>query len=169
MKAICERPDVEWSHKNSTYPPVTLVESLAIHSDALPSGFQQDGEHGLPVVGHWTEEEIRAKQRTDPDLRVVIEHKESGDMPSPSLRQELQDLLLWLGEWRCLELRTGVLYRTRQVHGRVEQQLVLPTELRATAVRGLHDNLGHLGIEWTLDLQFFSSVYFVVHSFQKNK
>lgn len=152
VKAICEKHDVEWSHKNSTCPSVTLVESLAVHSDALPSGFQQEDNHGLPIIGHWTEEEMGAKQRADPDLRVVIEHKESGDMPSPALRHELPDLVLWLREWKRLELKGGVLYRARQEHGRVTHQLVLPTEFRATALKGLHDDLGHLGIERTLDL-----------------
>lgn len=52
VKAICERHDVKWSHEDSTCPPVTLVESLAVHSDALPSGFQQEDDHGLPVIGH---------------------------------------------------------------------------------------------------------------------
>lgn len=137
VRAICERHDVEWSHKNSTCPDpsITLVESLAIYSEALPSGFQQEDDHGLPVIGHWTEEEIGAKQRDDPDLRVVIEHKETGDMPSPSLRQELPDLVLWLREWKRLELRDGVLYRARQEHGQVTHQLVLPTGLRATALK----------------------------------
>lgn len=137
VRAICERHDVEWSHKNSPCPDpsITLVESLAIYSEALPSGFQQEDDHGLPVIGHWTEEEIGAKQRDDPDLRVVIEHKETGDMPSPSLRQELPDLVLWLREWKCLELRDGVLYRARQEHSQVTHQLVLPTGLRATALK----------------------------------
>lgn len=31
-------------------------------------------------------------------------------------------------------------------------QLVLPVELRATVLRSLHDDLGHLGIDRTLDL-----------------
>lgn len=75
---------------------VTLVESLTVHSDALPSGFQQEEDHGLPLIGHWTEEEMRAKKQADPDLRVVIEHKDSVDMPSPILRQEFPDLVLWL-------------------------------------------------------------------------
>lgn len=44
-----------------------------------------------------------------------------------------------------------MLYRTRQEHGRATHQLVLPTELRATALKGLHNDLGHLGIELTLD------------------
>ncbi|KAI3371497.1 hypothetical protein L3Q82_024075 [Scortum barcoo] len=85
-----------------------LSKSLAIHSDALPSGFQHEDDHGFPVIGHWTEGEIRAKQRADPDLRVVIEHKESGDMPTPSLRQELPDLVLWLRERKRLELKDGI-------------------------------------------------------------
>lgn len=154
VKAICERHDVDWSHEDSTchMPSVALVESLAIHSDALPSGFQQEDDHGLPVIGQWTEEEMREKQMADPDLRVVIEHKESGDTPSPSLRQELPNLALWLREWKRLELRNGVLYRTRQDRGQVTHQLVLPSELRDTALKSLHDDLGHLGTERTLDL-----------------
>lgn len=67
-------------------------------------------------------------------------------MPSPSLTHEFQDLVLWLREWKCLELRNGVLYRAPQEHGRVAHQLVLPTELRATALRGLHNDFGHLRI-----------------------
>lgn len=154
IKALCERHVVQRSHQNSagSYPSVALVESLAVHSDALPSSFQQEDCHGLPVVPHLTEEELRNKQRTDSDLKAVIEHLESGDKPSPTLRQELPDLGLWLREWKRLELQDGVLYKTRQEHGQITHQLVLPTDLRATALKGLHDDIGHLGIEQTLDL-----------------
>ena len=31
-------------------------------------------------------------------------------------------------------------------------QLVLPEALRKQALQGCHDDLGHLGIEWTIDL-----------------
>lgn len=130
----------------------SLVESLTINSSVLPSGFQQEDNHGLPVISHLTEEELRIKQRADSTLRAVIEHLESGDMPSPSLRQELPSLGLWLREWRRLESRNGVLYRLRQEHGEKTHQLVLPIELRATVLKSLHDDLGHLGIERTLDL-----------------
>lgn len=104
------------------------------------------------MVCHLTEEELRDKQRADSDLRAVIQHLESGDKPSPSLRQELPDLALWLQEWKQLELRDGVLYRTQQENGQVMHQLALPVELRATVLRSLHDDLGYLGIERTLDL-----------------
>lgn len=154
IKAICERHDVQWSHECATHlnPSVTLVESLAIHSDALPRGFQQEDDHGLPVIGKWTEDEMREAQRDDPELRIIIEHKESGDMPSPSLRRELPDLALWLRGWNRLQMKNGVLYRTRQEHGQVTHKLVLPSQLRATVLRSLHDDLGHLGIERTDDL-----------------
>ena len=31
-------------------------------------------------------------------------------------------------------------------------QLVLPESFRKQALQGCHDDLGHLGIEWTIDL-----------------
>lgn len=96
--------------------------------------------------------ELTDKQRADSDLKAVIEHLKSEDKPSPSLRQELPDLALRLQEWKRLELRNGVVYRPGQDNGRVMHQLVLPVELRATVLRSLHDDLGHLGIDQTLDL-----------------
>lgn len=45
-----------------------------------------------------------------------------------------------------------MLYRAQQEHDQVTLQLALPTGLTATALRSLHDDLGHLGIERNLDL-----------------
>lgn len=151
VKAICEKHDVHWFHQSpsNSDPSFTLVESLSIHADVLPDEFQQEDTNGLPVVAHLTVEELRDKQRADSDLRAVIEHLELGE-PSSTVRQELPDLALWLREWRRLELMDGVLYRTRQENGQVIHQLALP--VRATALRSLHDDIGHLGIERTLDL-----------------
>ncbi|XP_058492814.1 uncharacterized protein LOC131464383 [Solea solea] len=55
-------------------------------------------------------------------------------------------------EWNRLELHNQVLYRRRQDGGRVTHQLVLPEELRAVVLQSLHNDMGHLGIERTLDL-----------------
>uniref|UniRef100_A0A3Q2ZCS5 Gypsy retrotransposon integrase-like protein 1 n=1 Tax=Hippocampus comes TaxID=109280 RepID=A0A3Q2ZCS5_HIPCM len=96
--------------------------------------------------------DLAGKQRDDTVLRTVIEHLESGSQPSPTLRQELPILALWLREWGRLALREGVLYRTRQEHGQTVHQLALPTELRHIVLRSLHDDIGHLGLERTLDL-----------------
>ena len=57
-------------------------------------------------------------------------------------------------EWNNLVLQKGVLYR--QVRPRESEktvlQLVLPTAQREVALRGCHDEVGHLGLEHMLDL-----------------
>lgn len=46
----------------------------------------------------------------------------------------------------------GVLYRRRRDNEDLLYQLVLPEELRPMVLKSLHDDMGHMGIERTLDL-----------------
>ena len=154
VSAICERHHVHNPNADPRFslPSVTLVESLALHSDALPNGFLTENDHGLPLIPHLFEDDLMEQQWTDPDLRAVIEHLQSKEKPSPNLRRELPDMSLWLREWNRLEMRNGVLYRRRQDQGDIIYQLALPKDLRATVLKSLHDDSGHLGIERTIDL-----------------
>lgn len=77
---------------------------------------------------------------------------ETGEKVPPTACEELPELLLLLREWTKLELIDGVLYRTRRDNDALSYQLVLPKELRPIVLKSLHDNMGHLGIERTLDL-----------------
>ena len=96
--AICERHHVHNPNADPRFslPSVTLVESLALHSDALPNGFLTENDHGLPLIPHMSEDDLMEQQWTDPDLRAVIEHLQSKEMPSPNLRRQLPDIGLWL-------------------------------------------------------------------------
>ena len=54
-------------------------------------------------------------------------------------------------------MRNGILYlkndtKESKCPDKNTMQLVLPTTLRIQALKGCHDDLGHLGIERTLDL-----------------
>ena len=77
-------------------------------------------------------------------------------MDSPEIRQFLQ-------QRGKLIMRNGILYHKNDTKESEypdwnTMQLVLPTTLRLQALKGCHDDLGHLGIEITLDLlrdQFF--------------
>ena len=51
-----------------------------------------------------------------------------------------------------LMVADGVLYRKQLREGQEVYQLILPKEYRKTALEGLHDNAGHLGVEKTLSL-----------------
>lgn len=77
---------------------------------------------------------------------------ENGRTPPPSVKAELPELPLLLRELHQLELRNGVLYRQRQVGPDIIAQLVLPEELRAIALQSLHNDMGHMGVERTVDL-----------------
>lgn len=49
-------------------------------------------------------------------------------------------------------MRNGLLYRTRQSEDGATYQLVAPESLRATILKSLHEDMGHMGLERTLDL-----------------
>lgn len=134
------------------YNPVPFIESLALHPDVVPTALLDGKESGLPVIFHLTEEDLREKQRTDPCIREVIYQMESGVTPSPTLRANLPDLSLLLREWNRLVLKDGILFRKRQEGASTTLQLVLPTELRESALQSLHDDMGHLGVDRVLDL-----------------
>lgn len=74
------------------------------------------------------------------------------EKPPPTVRAELPELPLLLREWNRLELKNCVLYRRRQEGANTTLQLVLPEELRAVALKSLHDDMGHMGMERTMDL-----------------
>ena len=57
-------------------------------------------------------------------------------------------------EWNHLVLKKGILYRQARPRESEETlpQLVLLTAYREVALRGCHDEVGHLGLECMLDL-----------------
>uniref|UniRef100_A0AAY4BA93 Gypsy retrotransposon integrase-like protein 1 n=1 Tax=Denticeps clupeoides TaxID=299321 RepID=A0AAY4BA93_9TELE len=95
---------------------------------------------------------LKDKQRADPTIKEVIGQVEFGETPPPTARKELPDLPLLLREFNKLELHDEVLYRKRQDGDEIIYQLVLPEELRASVLHSLHNDMGHMGIDRTLDL-----------------
>lgn len=131
----------------------TLVESLSmtITADVVPELFTEQS-HGLPIVPVLSHVDLQDKQRADPALREVIYQLETGEKVPPSARAEIPELPLLLRELTKLEVRDGILYRKRHENSQPSYQLVLPEELRPTVLQSLHDDMGHMGIERTLDL-----------------
>lgn len=131
---------------------VTLVESLSVHANIIPDCFAEEESHGLPVISPLTHADLKEEQRADPAIREVIFQLETGEKVSSTVREELSELPLLLREWNRLELENGVLYRRRQDEDKLVLQLVLPPVLRSTVLKSLHNDMGHMGIERTLDL-----------------
>lgn len=105
-----------------------------------------------PIIQSFSDAEIAAKQRADPVIQHIIAQLERDETPPTSLREEIPDLPLLLRELTRLELHNNVLVRRRNVGGEHTYQLVLPEECRPEVLFQLHDQMGHLGIERTLDL-----------------
>ena len=93
----------------------------------------------------------KQRQEDDPVIGRVIRLKRAGQKP-PSVDQEIPEVRALLREWARLKLCDGVLVRVRQANGQTVNQLVLPPQHRHSALYGLHDRMGHLGIDRTIDL-----------------
>uniref|UniRef100_A0AAR2JKB7 Gypsy retrotransposon integrase-like protein 1 n=1 Tax=Pygocentrus nattereri TaxID=42514 RepID=A0AAR2JKB7_PYGNA len=150
--ALCEKHLVNnvTSEENSA---VALVQSLAVSSDAIPDSFASEDQHGgLPIIPHFSEEEIRDKQRADPCIREVISMIETGEKLVPAIRTELPQITYLLRQLSRLSLHNQILYRRRLEGSTPTYQLVLPEELCPVVLKSLHDDMGHMGIDRTMDL-----------------
>lgn len=151
VRAACEKhlvcPPVNTDENG---PSIPLVTSLAMSAKAIPDSFEQ--YDGFPVISSISEEDMKQKQRADPAINEVICQLETGETSPPAVRRELPELPILLREIKKLELQNEILYRKRQVGEEPHYQLVLPEELRDMVMQSLHDDMGHLGIDRTLDL-----------------
>ncbi|XP_024120881.1 uncharacterized protein K02A2.6 [Oryzias melastigma] len=153
VTAICHSCLLKASHpKDFPVNCITLVESLSVSTTAIPDSYIDESHQGLPVVPLMSPADLQEKQRGDPSIREVIHQLETGVKVPPSVRNELADIPLLLREWNRLELYDDILYRKRQDGEHISLQLVLPEELRPIVLTSLHDDMGHLGVERTLDL-----------------
>ncbi|KAG1953594.1 interleukin-1 receptor accessory protein-like 1-A [Pimephales promelas] len=156
IKALCDKHLVHLVIDNppvETSPITTYVMSLAHHPRALPGSFEEDYQFGgLPVITSFAPDELRSKQRADTTICEVLRQMEVGGTIPPSLRKELPELSFLLREWSKLEILDGILYRKRQEGTQVYHQLVLPEPMRHLVLKSLHDDMGHMGVERTLDL-----------------
>lgn len=130
---------------------VTLVESL-MSSSAIPDQYASETNQGLPVVPPLSHLDLQEKQRADVHLGEVIHQLQTGEKVSPTVQKELPDIAILLRDCNRLELHDDILYRRRQDKEHVSYQLVLPEEVCPVGLSSLHDNMGHVGVERTLDL-----------------
>lgn len=152
ISAICHRGLVTNQPSSQTENIVALVESLSSSAEAIPHCYVNETDSGLPVVPMMSHLDLKEKQHADPVIREVIHQMETGEKVPPTARNELPDVALLLRELNRLELQDDILYRRRHEGEQVSFQLVLPEKLRSVVLTSLHDDMGHMGIERTLDL-----------------
>ena len=99
---------------------------------------------------------MREAQAKDPiisSIRKMIAHK-TLSRRRPNSRDD-PELKAYLHQRHKVKLRNGVLYRKVDNSHRPDRnsmQLCLPKSYRKDALEGCHDNVGHFGLDRTLDL-----------------
>ena len=148
ISALCQRhcTDARLDEAGHT----VLAESLALDASAIPDCFAHAGQDTIPGMKR---EDWYRFQREDPSLKSVISFLEAAHKPHfKQLSSEPSEVRLLLKDWKKLELKDGVLYRKCLDHGSDIYQLVLPLKFRDRALKGIHEEIGHLGAERALSL-----------------
>ena len=94
--------------------------------------------------------EWRNLQREDSAISRVIEMLKVPNNNNTADENPMVNLLL--KKRHHLLFRDDILFRHRLIDGMEMFQLVLPSVMRPRVLRGLHDDMGHLGRDKTIDL-----------------
>ncbi|XP_025759064.1 uncharacterized protein LOC112843922 [Oreochromis niloticus] len=130
----------------------TAAENRAVSLLHLVQQLQPVGNDVLPSL---TLHELEDHQLQDPVISAVLPLIARRRRPSRRERHDMDSrALALLKHWERFKIRDGILYReTRDPVSKTKRlQLVLPANLRAQALKGVHDLAGHQGQVRTLHL-----------------
>ncbi|KAL2081551.1 hypothetical protein ACEWY4_023404 [Coilia grayii] len=148
VKTICGCVCVQESRECD----VRVAERLGVPAEGVPELYAFATHLNLGQLEQFTCEDLRRAQLRDTVLRVVREALNTGQWPSSSSQAD-SDVSLLKRESLKLRVEDGLLYRvTYKASGKERRQLLLPKEFRMQVCHALHDDMGHLGVERTLDL-----------------
>ena len=88
--------------------------------------------------------EWRSRQHDDPEIGPFVRYVTKKEKPDPSSITSSEGKLL-LKEFNHLVIRRGVLYRCFREGEEEKYQLVMPAKYRDIALKGAHNDVGHLG------------------------
>ena len=146
VRAICQRVCIPESLNH----PVRYVDQLGASPQCIPHIYAHPTFLEAGSLRQMSKGELRKAQERDvmigPAIQAVKrgnwpEVQHNGSEPSPMKRE--------MGK---LTLEEGLLHRlSKRSSGEVVSQLVLPKEFREIVLKAMHDDLGHLGVERTVD------------------
>ncbi len=128
-------------------------QGAAIRSVAYVQQLESLADVDQSQLGSLTHNELLEKQSQGPVIDRVKFFVERGRRPSRREKvYESKRTLRILRQWGKLALRLGILYRISKnpVSKKKTYQFVVPTALRSTVLKGVHDNAGHQGQHRTL-------------------
>ena len=95
-------------------------------------------------------------QQNDPVMKHLYKECQTGEKPNgvrlKNLLKASKEMKTYLRDWDKLEIKDGILYRKKMDKTTEVYQLILPEKHRKEVLKGLHDDIGHMGRERTLDL-----------------
>ncbi|XP_062372262.1 retrovirus-related Pol polyprotein from transposon 412 isoform X1 [Sardina pilchardus] len=131
---------------------VRVADRLGVPAEGVPELYAFATHLNLGQLEQFTRDDLRKAQFEDSVLRVVREAMDTGQWPS-NLSQFDSDVALLKRESQKLRIEDGLLYRvTHKASGKEIHQLLLPKQFRMQVIHALHDDMGHLGVERTVDL-----------------
>ena len=146
---------ITWSSRQS-HPTCLEAASFALQMDDS-SHLRKDQDPSMNprcmTILDWVE-----AQSKDKTIGKVIHLYKSKELQCQKGKEtDNQDMKQFIRQWIRLLMRHGILYLKNEIQevncpGRNTMQLVLPKAFRKQALQGCHDDLGHLGTEWTIDL-----------------
>ena len=144
-------PSMEYRHMSSdAIAAISKAATLTISWASVLCSVQQPlDKHGFEEDTPESIRNWRAIQRNDRVVGTVHRHITQAETIYKGKDPEVRTLLR---EREHLKLIRGAPYRVVTQNGEVKKQLVLPEEYRVQALKGLHDDMGHMGRDRTLDL-----------------
>ena len=154
-------PDSSGTHLKVTAAAVQAVQEAAPEGPASPIEAYSSDLHVLDTiqdskqVASMAIEDWHQAQEADPVLSLVIARMRNGTLgKGQSKTTDPSKISQYMWKHNHLVLKKGVLYRQARPRESEETllQVVLSTAQREVALRGCHDEVGHLGLECMLDL-----------------
>lgn len=143
VKSICQRVGVLGP---STDSPKYAVQ-LGAPPDCIPDVYAFPTQLQLNALEQMSRQDLISAQAQDPLIGPTIQAIKCGKWP------DNPELLPMKREVGKLVMTDGLLHRLSTCHtGKKTQQLVLPAKFKAVALKTMHDDLGHLGVERVLDM-----------------
>ncbi len=142
VQALCKHQTVH----------LPAVESLSLSATAIPESL--DKPEPWPTsqsLATLTMADWRRHQEEDPVISKVLTRM-NGNAANKGNNTDAPELAILLRERKRLKIYKGALHRVRQEAGKQNFQLVVPTGFRDRAFTGIHNEVGHLGRDRTLDL-----------------
>ncbi|KAL6485589.1 hypothetical protein MHYP_G00049810 [Metynnis hypsauchen] len=148
-KRLCQG-DVKTLCSQVCEQDVCMAERLGVPVEGIPELYSFATHLNIGHLEQFTREDLQRAQLKDSALKVVREALNTGHWPSHATDA---DVPLLKRESVRLRLEDGLLCRvTTKASGKEHRQLLLPKEFRMQVCRALHDDMGHLGVERSLEL-----------------